>query len=375
MPENGVSGQAGGGTSRSDSKGIHLYARKSGIELFRLICCFLVIEGHVFLEFFPRVQYENHAIAWQMFASIMVVASSLNNPGFMCISGHYGVKYSFAKVLSFEYMILIYSWCDLIIRFVYGHGKELETMVKGLFPLMTGKYWYATAYMVLMILSPAINYIIEKTDRSFYRRIVVSVGFLFMIIPSFLYWGPNGEYSVNFVVMIVYYFLVQYIKKYDLVANISSLKLVLLAVLDYLFMVAVNFVLSVFVGASLPFGYFMPLSRSCSVFMFVFSICVFELFRRMNFYCAVINILAQYTFAAYILDVTIRFIISQHIDIYSMANSVIGKLAIMTSYVFLIFVSALIIEFFRRKTIGKFEGRVYKYLYSIKGKVLKIVSF
>lgn len=116
--------------------------RNSTIDALRLLCIFLVIESHVYLSFFPRPSADNHAaFGWMVLSCLMCTLMSLNNHGFMAISGYYGVKLNVRKIFGFCYMIWFYSVIGLALSLpglrsaegggISRRGKRCQEPVSG----------------------------------------------------------------------------------------------------------------------------------------------------------------------------------------------------------------------------------------------------
>ncbi len=345
--------------------------RKSGVEIFRVFCMLLVIQSHLFLSFFPREKSQN-VLFWIIFSCFFVSLTGLNNPGFMCISGYYGIKRNSKKLFHFLCMIWLYSVCDVIVNRLLLHSEtNLEYIFKSCFPISTGKYWYATAYFLLALLSPAFNLISNKTDKKQHFDIAFFSLFLFILIPSFIYWGPNSEYSVNFVVMMCYYVVLQFIKKYEYLDRIKKQTLYFGTIISFLLMVGLNMVTTFLAGAGMPFGYFMPFQRSCCIIMMVFSVGMFEIFKRLNVKVQFIRNISGFVFAVYFLESTIEKIISNYVNLTEISENSYIKFIIMILYSMIVFVIGVLIEFIRKKVFYNIETKVFNEIKKILSRLLK----
>lgn len=356
--------------------------RNSTIDALRLLCIFLVIESHVYLSFFPRPSADNHAaFGWMVLSCLMCTLMSLNNHGFMAISGYYGVKLNVRKIFGFCYMIWFYSVIGLALSLPGlrsaegGVSAAAESVVKSLFPVMTGKYWYATAYVILLCVSPGINYLAERCDTKAFRSSCIGVFVLFLLIPTFLYWGPNGEYTTNFVVMITYYMLIRYIRLHTHLLELSGRKLAVLAIGTYAVMVLLNLPMTWLVGSHVPFGYFVPFARGCTVGMFVFSLAVTELCGRHRWYNRAVTKLAGFALPAYIIDIT--GLIRPHTDpvvlAWTESFSWPVRLLAMVVYVIAIYLAYAGIESLRRASVGRLEEKVYQVVKGVGKRMLRAV--
>lgn len=337
------------------------FVRNGGVELFRVICMLMVIHSHIYLSFFSR-DFATNDVLWVIFTSFYVTLFSLNNPGFMCISGCYGVKRNTRKLFHYACMIWLYSVIGFFIACLNGFRPSTEAMLKAVFPISTGKYWYATAYFILALLAPGFNLISEFANRKKHFDIAISTLFLFILIPSFLYWGPNGEYTVNFVVMISYYIVLQFLMKYKFIEKINTKLLILISFGCFFLMASLNSVLTFLVGSNMPFGYFAPFSRSCCILMLGFATGLFEIFRRLPLHNKFLNKLSGYVFSVYFLESICRDIMSKFIDVSNIHSHGVIKFILMFLYSLFVFFTCIVVEVCRNKFFFQFEDRVYVFL-------------
>lgn len=77
----------------------------------------------------------------------------------------------------------------MIAKFVLHEEINLEDIIRALFPLTCGIYWFVSAYAVLIVLSPFLNKFIHLG--------------IFCVISTFFFWGhdilSNGSDFVWFV--------------------------------------------------------------------------------------------------------------------------------------------------------------------------------
>ncbi len=66
---------------------------------------------------------------------------------FMLISGYYGIRFNLKKIIRFEMMVLFYSILFILVQYCLIGGVGAKEMVSSVFPLLTSKYWFYTAYV------------------------------------------------------------------------------------------------------------------------------------------------------------------------------------------------------------------------------------
>lgn len=133
--------------------------RKTGIEALRIIAILMVIYVH-------RVGHETLFSAPQFSVSYYVlwffeIVSYKAVDMFFIITGYFSAtqkKLRIKKIIGMEIKVAIYILCFFILGVSLGFqvfsGREL---LKGIFPYVGGAYWYYTAYVSLILLSPWIN--------------------------------------------------------------------------------------------------------------------------------------------------------------------------------------------------------------------------
>lgn len=69
---------------------------------------------------------------------------------FVLISGYFGINGSVKKYLKLELEVLFYSILSLLIMVGVQSNLNLKQIFQSVVPVMSGKYWYITTYMLLM---------------------------------------------------------------------------------------------------------------------------------------------------------------------------------------------------------------------------------
>lgn len=90
---------------------------------------------------------------------------------------------------------------------------EVKTAVSMLLPISTSQYWFATCYMLLILMSPCFQACTEKLSKKQFQCILITFGILWSVIPTLLIGGPG--YS-NLAWFSYVYLLGAYIRIYEL---------------------------------------------------------------------------------------------------------------------------------------------------------------
>lgn len=170
--------------------------RNSSIELLRIVCILGIVIMHINGESLKTCVGTN--FLWAQ------LENSLFNAGvsiFVLISGYYGIKRSVRRVYNLEFKVVFYSILSAILGFVFFHDS-ITVVLKSCIPVSTGKYWFITGYMLLMLFAPYVNATIDGMSKESYRYFLTLMFVLFSLLPTFLYyhvlggWKESREYVV-----------------------------------------------------------------------------------------------------------------------------------------------------------------------------------
>ncbi len=93
-----------------------------------------------------------------------------------------------------------------------------KTCIKQSFPILTYEYWFIVMYILLLLISPLLNIIINNIKQEEYKTLIKLALFVFSIIPSINIFGDefgtNSGYSLIW--FVVLYFIGAYLKIYGL---------------------------------------------------------------------------------------------------------------------------------------------------------------
>lgn len=191
--------------------------RNKNIELLRVISMFQIGILHALghggvlaaCEFGTLEYYVLYFIEALCMASVNV---------FVLISGYYMVNttFKFSRVIKLIIQVFTYSLLNLVIvKIAIGKSCSAKDIVKSLTPLSSGVYWFATAYVIMLILSPLLNCIINKMEKRQLKMTAVILVALFSIYPTIVPWSrAKLTDGYSFIWFIVLYFVAAYMRRY-----------------------------------------------------------------------------------------------------------------------------------------------------------------
>ena len=202
--------------------------RESNIELLRILLILMVIGNHYFCTgmgngFLYTIESAINVSLSRLICSFCIVSVD----AFILITGYFqSSKKSINKYKVIEILLLMFTLkaiTYLLDIIVFNNNFKLSIFFKEIF---YGN-WFIVKYLILYIMSPYINKLINSLNKNEYKRFIILVTSFFIIIPTILNilsifidvnaWAPiyiiardNGYTLVNFFAL---YVIGAYIKK------------------------------------------------------------------------------------------------------------------------------------------------------------------
>lgn len=303
--------------------------------------------------------------------------------GYFMVEKHITVK----KILRLVGEVWFYSigiWAIWSICELYKHNMNWIDCLKeakyAFFPILTSHYWFVTAYLILMILSPFFNKLVFSLNQTEYKCLLISVTMIFVILEGGF---PNvfpGMSDGRLMPVFLMYLIAGYIKRFRKAKKNNARKHWMVAFAFYLLLFA-SFYFITLLGIKsnnqflLADRYFYrelnsPLTVVICIEMFIAIIETDISYNRL------INTIAGCTFGVYLIHSNrwMLGILSKLFPIYEEKRSLYIFLYSVLAFL-IIYAFCTIIDLIRIKTFGKLWDRfLNKYLNTIQTKVLSTIK-
>lgn len=265
--------------------------------------------------------------------------------GFVLITGYFSYKKENVKVSKVTNLILIMIFWGLLLSLLTVfvlHPEDINMQIIEDIIKSETNQWFVIIYCILYLLIPFLNKIINNISQNSYKTLLVIGLIFFYFWPSFytkITVSDAGYGIVNFVYL---YFIGAYIRKYH-----ENDKHVLSPLIIYLGCALITTVASLKIGRAWDYNF---------IFNLIGSVALFEVFRSINIkHSKVINKLATYTFAVYLIDVNSFFNIYLyrtlfHSNNYWNSNDMFLNLIVTTIGIYII---CIVLESLRVLLFGK----------------------
>ncbi len=199
--------------------------RQENIELLRVISMAMVITSHCLGHGGILSSYSFGEAGYFLFNLLLSFCSVAVNC-FVLITGYFMiyVEMKISRILKMVFQVEFYSIiCLVITKYIFDEPVGLKDIVRVIFPLTNNQYWFATSYLILMVLMPLLNVLVNGLSQKQHLYAIRILGVLFSVIPNFFFWCRNVlGYGFDFTWFVVLYITAAYIRKYRV--NLSGKK-------------------------------------------------------------------------------------------------------------------------------------------------------
>lgn len=214
--------------------------RKANFELLRVLAMIMIVTLHYLdkggiltdpAEPFTAASY----LAWGV-ESLCIVAVNV----YVLISGYFGVqnkrRFKVKKVVKIGGMIWFYSVGIAAICMLTGvidlKNFNIYELIGYVFPISTEHYWFGTAYVILLVLMPFINFGIAKLGRYQFKGILLTLLLFYCVAPSVLpVQLPYDRFGYDVMWFVILYMIGAYMSVYGFVTMLYRVRCTVLYLL------------------------------------------------------------------------------------------------------------------------------------------------
>lgn len=277
--------------------------RNSNIELARIICMVGIVLFHL-SRFDSWRLYKDGLGVWQIGAFIFSAWGCAFVSCFIAISAWflYGAsnrKLDFVKVSSLLIEVTFMAAVTLVIKCVAGEPVGLKQIIKCMFSAINGTYWYVLCYVVLLLIYPMLNMLIDMLNKENHAR---ACFFLCGGVCCELFFSGTAECLGAMTLFILVYFVTAYMKKYKESFMFMHAKTIL--IISFLGMILLGIIMRVLIhdGEKFVSAYNLKLINRYSPFMFLNGVSLFAtIIKQKSFYSKAVNWIAKYSFGIYLI--------------------------------------------------------------------------
>jgi surface polysaccharide O-acyltransferase-like enzyme len=356
--------------------------RQSNFELMRIVSMFMIVLFHIIIH----GKLIDHSFGTlHILLEFIICICSVHVNSFVLLTGYFQHSKQFKmnsllKIVNsmwFYKVVIIIVFIITNILYIFPINKILEFI-----PLSYNEYWFVGCYIILYILSPILNKVIQNIDQKEFKRILVILFIVVSILPTItkeLAFANNYGFSVsNFIFL---YFVGAYLNKYPLDKSkifngLTKNAIKLIFLIMFIGLATIKLLSSKFGEQILNYGTIMNYIGSIlykysqigytwqtydSPILIFQTIAYFQFFSMLNFKSKFVNYLASCTLGVYLIhdNPYVHSILYSKILKLIYINFV-NKLLIIKIFIYAItiFVVCIIIEILRQL--------LFKFIYNRK---------
>ncbi|KGR72849.1 acyltransferase [Streptococcus phocae subsp. salmonis] len=219
-----------------------------GLDLLRIIAMFMIVITHVLGKGGLRSTVEGHTDPYFITTWLIQVMVYGAVNCYALMSGYVGVHstFKYSKLLGIWLQVFFYSFMVTLLFALFGFPISMDNWRQAFFPIVSGNYWYITAYFGLLIFMPIINGGLNALTTSQLKQLSLLIFTVFSVMPAVMNNRvPEFSLSKGFEMtwLIILYIIGAYLKRIDLTIFKDK---ILIAV--YLLSVAVTYLMKFVVG-------------------------------------------------------------------------------------------------------------------------------
>lgn len=193
-------------------------ARGTNIELLRIISMLMIIAHHYvyygiqqnYQKEVANIVYQSGSFFRKLWASFLLPGGVVGVGIFFIIAGYFGIEQNKVSISKIVQPVTFYGLlgCSVYIILSLHNGSTItiDVIIKSLFPLGGSIYWFATVYLILMLVKSYLNGIIKSLSKG---------GLIILILLLLIEYSAlrliNGHY-LGLIEGVLYYFIGAFIK-------------------------------------------------------------------------------------------------------------------------------------------------------------------
>ena len=339
--------------------------RETNFELLRIIAMLMVVILH-YLNYSDNVlQLDEAASAVRVTGSALQFLCIVAVNVWVLISGYFlsDAEYRLKRILIVIAEVYFYTvGVTAVMLFTSSaHISATDSIYKAiqfLLPFESEHYWFATAYLLMVLFSPILNAGVRMLDRQQMKVTILGLLLWFSLIRSFV---PailvTDDYGYGFGWFMTLYLIAAYIRRYDvtLISTRGRSLIVYLASSMIAFLITFLLHAAHAHGGGLNYYFTMPTHYNF-VFCLAGALGLFQFFRYINIpeglFARVVRKVAPFTFGVYLLhehlEVRHRWIDWMESVLWEIPrDSVPGFLLHLILSVCIVFLAGLFIDWIR----------------------------
>lgn len=337
--------------------------RQSNFELLRIIAMCMIIAMHYITKGMQIEKLSVDNSAFNLFYWLIYAFCTVSVNVYVLISGYFMVdsNWRIGKVVKLWIQVLCYSILVPLVLGIIGvvdiASLDFGTIQQIILPITYEHYWFATAYVMMYLLSPVLAMAVKNMGRVQLRNVILVMLVVFCGFKSVNpYLIPWDKYGCDFAWFICLFLIAGYIRMYGIEFFDSRIKAFMVYIGFSILTFAIALSASFAVRITGKFEYYMDMTYCYNyITVLVASVGLFYVFIHTKIggdaegkLSVLINRIAGYTFGIYLLheNILLREMWPKVLGIDA-ANGKWWQIIHMLLCILIIFAVGVIVDYFR----------------------------
>lgn len=157
--------------------------RNASFELLRIICMFMILYYHLLIK------VDGEWLASNAIMTSLTIPLHIAVICFVLISGYFGIKESYKKIISFFFQIIFYNVLAYFIYAISTENFNISFLIKAFLPItFNNDLWFIRTYFFFLLIVPILNCFIKYSPP---QNVVNDTLSFFHI---FILWNKGNRY-------------------------------------------------------------------------------------------------------------------------------------------------------------------------------------
>lgn len=198
--------------------------RNYGVDLMRILCMLMIVVYHM-LGYGAIISHPGISQKGFLLCRLLQAACFTAVNGYALISGYVGMgsRYRYSQLAVLWMRVFFYSaGLTLVMTVIMPGSVSREAALGSLFPIISGKYWYFTAYAACFAMMPLARAAVKALSKRQMGALLTAVLVVYSLIPTAVVGDPFmlGK-GYDGLWLLIMFTLGAYIRKHDLFSWIS----------------------------------------------------------------------------------------------------------------------------------------------------------
>lgn len=203
--------------------------RNAGLDILRIVSMLMITMLHALGKGGALWETDMMTFNWYYSWGLEAVCYGATNC-YVLISGYFlaaSKEMKWKKIFSIMAEVWAYSVAVLLILLAFGFRPDRYQIIYSLVPFFSKTYWFIDAYILMYVLHPFVNRLLDHLSQKEYKRLLLIVFIFFSIAQTVTphpEWTMDDSWGYGIIWFECLYLVAAYIRRYGVSEKLSKLR-------------------------------------------------------------------------------------------------------------------------------------------------------